>query len=171
MARRVVYSAPTGETFTFDDDWNEADGRVRQIEYQLEPDKPVPEHRHLSAAQTFKVLSGTLHVKVNGVVSVLQAGSEARAGPGDAHSQWNEGPEPVKALETYDPPLAIEPFFSVLPHAIASGNPLKIAVFLGDFQAASANATFGQAMFVAVFGTLGRMFGFGRWYAEYLPNT
>ena len=168
MARRVIESEPTGETFTFDDEWNEADGRVRRILYTLKPSKPVPSHSHPRTAQSFDVLSGRLNVKMNGRVQVLGPGERAKTGAGDIHCQWNEGPDIASVIESYDPPLAIEPFFTILPHAIASANPFKIAVFLADFRAVSAPATVGQRLFIATFAPVGRLLGFGRWYAGLL---
>ena len=168
MARRTVESRVTGETFVFDDAWNEPDGRVRQLEYFLNPNKPVPLHFHPATAQSFAVISGTLHIRVNGAQRTLCAGESASTMPGDTHTQWNEGPEIVRVMEGYDPPLAIEPFFTVLPHAIASRNPFKIAVFFADFRAVSAPGTLSLRLFVGVFSVLGRGLGFARWYAPLL---
>jgi hypothetical protein len=55
MARRIVQSESTGETFTFDDVWNEPDGRVRQLGYELAPTRRVPPHAHPQTAQSFEV--------------------------------------------------------------------------------------------------------------------
>ena len=164
MARRTILSPATGETFVFDDDWNEPDGRVRQIQYELQPNKPVPAHRHANTAQSFDVVTGVLHVRVNNRISVLQAGQRMSTGRGETHAQWNEGPDPVHAIETYDPPLAIEPFFTMLPRAVDSGNPFKIAILLADFGSVNAVASLPQRLFVGVFAPLGRLFGLSKWY-------
>ena len=104
MSCRIVESAPTGETFIFDDEWNEADGRVRRIEYKLAPNKGVPLHFHPRTAQSFEVVSGCLHVKVNGREQVLNAGARLSTGPGDRHTQWNADNAPVHAC----PPSSTE---------------------------------------------------------------
>lgn len=170
MTRRTVESAPTGETFVFDDDWNTADGRVRRIEYVLAPGKSVPPHFHAATAQSFEVVSGVLHVKVNGQTRALGAGDRIATGPGDMHAQWNAGAEAVRAIEGYDPPIDIEPFFTVMPHAIASRNPLKIAIFFSDHRAVSDTDSLPMKIFIAVFAPLGRLFGLSRWYREFLPQ-
>ncbi len=164
MARRIVESAPTGETFVFDDDWNTADGRVRRLEYELKPGSGAPPHFHPGAAQTFDVVSGALHIRVNGKVQVLRAGDRATTGPGDVHAQWNEGPEIVRAVEGYDPPVDIEPFFTVLPHAIGSRNPLKMAVVFADFRAVSGPGNLPLTLMTTVLAPLGRLFGYDGWY-------
>jgi quercetin dioxygenase-like cupin family protein len=170
MARRTVVSAATGETFVFDDAWNEPDGRVRRLEYRIEPGKKVPLHCHPGAAQTFEVVSGVLHVRVGGKVRALKAGERAATAVGDVHTQWNEGPAATVAVETYEPAIAIEPFFTVLPHAIASANPFKIAVFFADFQTVSAASGPAQWFLIACVAPLGRLFGLTRWYEPLLPK-
>ena len=170
MARRTVQSDATGETFIFDDAWNEPDGRVRQLEYELAPNKPVPPHAHPDTAQIFEVVEGVLSIRVGGRVSKLNPGEAAATGPGETHAQWNDGPERVRAVERYAPPLAIEPFFTVLPHAIGSGNPFKIAVFFSDFKAVSTPGTLGLRLFIGLFAPLGRLIGFARWYAPLLRH-
>jgi quercetin dioxygenase-like cupin family protein len=168
MARRVVRSEATGETYIFDDDWNEADGRVRQIEYMLGPGKSVPPHFHPATAQSFEVLAGALSVRVGGRKLVLGPGDRAMTAAGEAHAQWNDGPEDVRVIEGYDPPIAIEPFFTVMPHAMGSKNPLKIAVFLAEFRDVDQPATAGLRIFVAIFAVLGRLVGLGGWYRPLL---
>ena len=169
MARRIVESPPTGETFIFDDDWNEPDGRVRRIEYVLQPGRTVPAHFHPGTAQSFAVTSGVLTVTVNGKTTVLGAGDEMVGGPGDIHAQRNDGDVPVVSVEGYDPPIDIEPFFTVLPHAVASGNPLKMGVFFGDFLPINANVGLPLRIMIAAMAPLGRLFGFRRWYRDRLP--
>jgi mannose-6-phosphate isomerase-like protein (cupin superfamily) len=166
MARRTIESAPTGETFVFDDAWSEPDGRVRRLEYVLQPKASAPSHFHPRAAQSFEVLSGTLHIKVNGRVRVLKAGDRAVTGLGEAHSQWNEGPEPVRAIEGYNPPIAMEPFFTILPHAIGSRNPLKIAVFFSDFRSVSGPGTISMWIMTTLLAPIGRLCGFKDWYRD-----
>jgi quercetin dioxygenase-like cupin family protein len=170
MARRIVNSAPTGETFVFDDAWNEPDGQVRRIEYQILPGKKVPLHRHPGTVQTFEVIAGVLQVRVDGKARALQAGERAATGEGSVHTQWNDGPDTVFAVETYEPAIAIEPFFTILPHAIASGNPFKIAVFFADFRTVTAPSGLAERFLITCVAPLARLFGFGRWYEGVLPR-
>ncbi len=172
MGRRIVHIPQTGEQFVFDDGWNEPDGRVRQMEYVLQPNSKVGEHHHPATSQSFEVLSGTLHVRVNGgEVLALNPGDKATTGVDGVHTQWNEGPEPTTVIESYDPPLAIEPFFTVLAHAMASKSLLKKAVFLSDFQSISSLASGPVRLTVTVLAPLGRLVGLTRWYASLLPDS
>ena len=108
MARRVVESGPTGETFTFDDDWNDAEGRVHRMEFTIAPKSHVPAHAHPATAETFEVISGVLSLKIGERTAHLRPGDRDATGPGEAHSLWNEGTEVAHVNTWYDPPLAIE---------------------------------------------------------------
>ncbi len=172
MARRIVQSSHTGEQFVFDDSWNDADGRVRQLEYVLQPNLKAREHYHPATSQSFEVLSGTLHVRVNGGnVVVLNPGDKATTGVAGVHTQWNEGPEPTTVVESYDPPLDIEPFFTVFAHVMATKNPLKRAVFVSDFESICSVASKPVRLTMVVLAPLGRLVGLARWYAPLLPDA
>ena len=172
MARRVVNSERTGETFVFDDDWNEPDGRVRQLEYTLAPKKRVPPHAHPETAQVFEVLAGELTIRVGREAArTLTPGERASTAQGQSHSQWNEGTEVARAMERYEPPLAIEALFTAIPQAIESSNPFKIAVLLADFGRVSRVDNLGMRIFIGAFAPLGRLFGFGGWYEPLLKNA
>jgi hypothetical protein len=102
---------------------------------------------------------------------VLNSGDKATTGVDGIHSQWNEGPGPTTVIETYDPPLDVEPFFTVLAHAMASKNLLKKAVFISDFQSISSIASKPVRLIVTVLAPLGRLVGLTRWYASLLPDS
>jgi hypothetical protein len=102
---------------------------------------------------------------------VLNSGDKATTGVDGIHTQWNEGPGPTTVIESYDPPLDIEPFFTVLTHAMASKNLLKKAVFFSDFQSISFIASRPLRLIVTVLAPLGRLVGLTRWYASLLPDS
>jgi hypothetical protein len=142
------------------------------MEYVLQPNSKVGDHHHPATSQSFEVLAGTLHVRVNGgEVLVLNSGDKATTGVDGIHSQWNEGPEPVTVIESYDPPLDIEPFFTVMTQALASKNLLKQAVFFSDFRSISSLASKPLQLLVTVLAPLGRLVGLTRWYASLLPDS
>ncbi len=170
MARRTVTNELTGETFVFDDNWNEPDGRIRRMEFTLEPNNRVPTHAHPGTAQTFEVLSGVLCVRAGGRTLKLKPGEHYETERGEFHSQWNEGPDVVRAIEGYDPPLAIEALFTAVPQAMESKNPFKMAVLFSEFGAVS-RLTLGGRVFVAIFGALGRLAGLGGWYRPLLRRA
>lgn len=167
MARRIVESPATGEQFTFDDDWNTPRGEVGRIDYVLHPKHAVPPHFHPGVAQSFEVLTGRLHISVSGRTSTLTAGETAKTALGEVHAQWNEGPATVYTVEYYDPPIAIEPFFTVLPCALGAKNPCKLAVFLADFATITSLLPFRLRLLRAL-APLARLCGFKMWYRPIL---
>ena len=168
MARRIVESVRTGETFIFDDEWTEPDGRVRQMEHELKGHRSVPRHVHRRTVQSFEVVSGILGVQIRGRRWILRPGERIATGPGEVHAQWNEGAAPARVIERYDPPLDIEPFFKVLPEAMGGRNPLKRAIFLADFRAVSAARGLRRRLTTRLLAPLGRLLGLSRWYSGLL---
>ena len=74
-------------------------------------------------------------------------------------------------VESYDPPLDIEPFFTVMTQAMASKNLLKQAVFFSDFQTISSIESRPLRLLVTLLAPLGRFVGLTRWYAPLLPDS
>lgn len=157
MARRVVVSEPTDETFIFDDDWNDAEGRVHRLDFSIGTTGRVPLHAHPGTSETFEVVSGVLSLRIGGRALKLGPGERVATAPGEAHSLWNEGPERTSVMTWYDPPLAIEPFFTAIPAAIASKSPFRLAVLWADHRAVSQPKSLAVGLFVTVFGALGRL--------------
>ena len=84
---------------------------------------------------------------------MLGPGERAATGPGETHSLWNEGPEAAHVITGHDPPLAIEPFFTAIPQALASKNPFKIACACTQSHAKSQTKVGALRVFIAVFGS------------------
>ena len=89
------------------------------------------------------------------------------------HTQWNDAPEPVLAIEHYEPPLNTEPFFTHLATLGERGelkpggtpaNPLKFATFVADFRDVTRLASPPLAALVRVLGLVGRCIGLRGWY-------
>jgi len=168
MARRTIESVRTGETFIFSDDWNDAEGRVGRMECELKGHVLVPRHSHPGVAKTVEVQSGLLGLRARRKTWFLRPGEQYRVEAGYVHALWNESAAPVRFVQRYDPPLAIEPFYTVLPHAMGGANPFKRAIFLADFRGVSRRRGVRAMLFVTIFAPLGRLFGLSRWYRGYL---
>ena len=179
MAARVLDNLATGERFIFTDEGTEPDGRLRFLTYEMRPGARLGAHRHPEHVQTFRVVSGQLHVEVDGRSLVLGPGDTAECSRGGVHQQWNEGAEKVVVEEGYDPPLDIEPFFVVLARAAERGealsdgrlkNPLKICVLMRDFRRITAPADHHLRLAIHILGAVGGLFGYKRWYETDLPR-
>jgi quercetin dioxygenase-like cupin family protein len=179
MATRILENPVTGERFVFSDEGTDPDGRVRFVRYELRPGARGLPHRHPGHVQTFRVVSGRLHVRLDGRSLLLQPGDTAACSPGGVHQQWNEGPQTAVVEESFDPPLDIEPLFVVLARAaerdalLPNGvlrNRLKFGVLFHDFSHVVAPAYRGLAPAIRVLAALGRLRGYERWYTEDLPH-
>jgi len=161
---RVVNSFKTGETFTFSDEWNTSSGKVKHLMLELKPGKKVQPHYHPHSSQSFKVLKGRLHLQVNRKNFEISEGEEFTAHAGDEHSQWNEGPDIALIMESYDPPICIEPFFTALPESLSHWHKFKFFILLDDFsEVLSTRSTIGRAA-VRIIAKIGRWIGYSNWY-------
>jgi quercetin dioxygenase-like cupin family protein len=179
MATRVLDNRATGERFIFTDEGTDRDGRVRLLTYEMQPGARVGAHRHPGHVQTFRVVRGRLHVRVDRRSLVLGPGDTAECSRGGVHQQWNEGSEKVVVEEGYDPPLDIEPLFVVLARAAERGevlpigvlkNPLKFGVLCRDFRHIVAPASRGLNLAGQLLGAVGSLLGCDLWYQADLPR-
>lgn len=167
---RIIKSPKTHETFIFKDEWNDERGFVKQLEYLLEPGHRIPSHLHPGTKQFFRVLEGELYVSANGQTKLLKAGDKFETAVGGTHSQWNKGPNPTRVLEGYNPPINIEPFFTILPVALETRNPFKIFVMMSDFSSIVTTHSNILRFVIEVLAKIGRMFGYKDWYRPILAR-
>ena len=170
MFERAINSPISGQVFIFSDAWNTPEGRVKQLRYKLAPKKSVAPHIHPHSSQFFKVISGELTVKANGKKLTLKPGDEIKTSLNGEHEQWNSGSTDVEVIEGYDPAIDIEPFFTVLPHALESKNIFKLFVFLSDFDyVVTSRWQFAKAI-IRSLGFLGKLFGYRKWYLPHIQH-
>ena len=170
MTERVITSLASGQVFIFSDAWNTPEGRVRQLKYTLNPGKSVAPHIHPNSSQFFRVINGELSVRADGKKIKLLPGDEVKSSHNGEHAQWNDGREPVVVIEGYEPPIDIEPFFTVLPHAIESKNLLKIFVFLSDFDFVVTSRWRFAKNITKFIGFLGKLSGYKKWYLPHIQH-
>jgi mannose-6-phosphate isomerase-like protein (cupin superfamily) len=179
LAERILDNPATGERFIFTDDGTEPDGRIRRLTYEMQPGARVRAHRHPGHIQTFRVVSGRLHVEADGHSLVLGPGDTAECSRGGDHQQRNEGTEKVVVEEGYDPPLDIEPLFAVVARAAERGevlpdgrlkNPLKLGILVRDFSRIVAPADRWLYVTAHLLGAVGGLCGYRRWYSADLPR-
>lgn len=94
-------SKPTGEHFLFKKSARE--GGKLEFVWTLAPGKRGPgEHVHPTEAETFRILSGTLRIWIDGEPRDLTAGEELAVPPGVRHKFFNPGTDPMVAEVTCD---------------------------------------------------------------------
>jgi len=74
------------------------------IEERMPPGTSEVRHWHARARQFFYVLSGTLHMEVEGITHELRAGLGLELPSGTAHQARNEGTEDARFLVISSPP-------------------------------------------------------------------
>jgi mannose-6-phosphate isomerase-like protein (cupin superfamily) len=96
---------------------------------------PPPKHLHPNQDEHFRVLEGSLRVRVNGEERDLGAGDEIEIPRGSAHQMWNPGTVPARVSWTTRPALRTEALQSA-GKVDRTGNPapLPIAVLLAEYR-------------------------------------
>lgn len=97
------------------------------MEGGLEPghDGP-PVHTHRNMEETFKVLSGTLDVWIDGTWTELKAGETYTVPPGGYHAARNHHPERAEIVHIHRPAGRMEDFFRVFCELVRSGKVKKV---------------------------------------------
>lgn len=86
-----------------------------KIEYSIRPHGAIPgEHFHPQSEQVMSVLSGEMHVRINGQHRVIRAGESATVPIGGTHFQWNPRDVEVQTVEEIRPACRIHQFFKVM---------------------------------------------------------
>ena len=101
--RRRIYNPIQKDYATFLETSEETGGERTLIEIEAAPGGGTPPHYHLTYAEHFEVLEGTLEVMVGGQTRVLAAGEKAVAPKGTLHRFHNATDEPVRFLVTLRP--------------------------------------------------------------------
>lgn len=89
----------------------ETDGEYLEMRFEINStsgDSP-PVHIHPKAEESYKVLSGTLEVNVEGEWKQVHAGEKHSVSPGTPHTFRNK--EPVELINVHRPALEYERFF------------------------------------------------------------
>lgn len=157
MARRVIEIPSTKETFIFDDEWNTPDGRVKQLQYQIQPGGKVHPHFHPHTVQWFEVVSGELEIQTGCQTLGLQPGQRLQTALGGVHSQRNTSQSVAVVIEGYEPPLDIEPFFQELPKVLGTKNLFKICIFFDEHKEIVASQSLTFRYLVPLIAKLGRI--------------
>jgi oxalate decarboxylase/phosphoglucose isomerase-like protein (cupin superfamily) len=100
LGQRYFPKADCGSTFSF--------------ETNSEPGQFVPVHVHPTQDEFILVQEGALHVKLDGVWSVAQAGDLVRMPRGVPHGYFNKGDVPARALFWVSPAGQLRALFETL---------------------------------------------------------
>lgn len=183
MAQRgdMYENRVTGERAVVLSGDDDGDGQTVLVHLTVSPGGAVVgEHVHPGIEERFRVMSGTLGVRLDGEELGLGAGEEAVAPAGVPHDWWNAGQGDAEVLVELAPP---DPRFAQLiatlfglanagrTNAKGMPGPLQLAVIGREFDDVirfTSPPPAVQRVALPVLGALGRARGYRGVYPEYL---
>lgn len=87
---KEVYNPYTGQTIRFLQTSCDTDGELLEMESTWQPhSQEPPPHYHPVQEETFRVLEGSITVRINGITYTLEKGDHLVVPPRTVHSMWN----------------------------------------------------------------------------------
>ena len=175
MDEEILENTVTGESMRI----LESTPRKFKVQYSLRPHGEIPgEHFHPGKEQRVTVLSGEMHLRVNGEQRILRAGESTTVPAGAHHFQWNPCDSEVVAVEEICPAGRLHEFFSVLFRLARDGKTdsqgrpslfLAAAVF-SEFRDSIRQAHFGMRVLLDLLAPFAALLGYRRQLDQYLVS-
>lgn len=109
LNNRTITNAVTGQTITFLLTGGETNGHLLEMEAVYKPGSSEPAlHFHPLQTEYFTVVSGTLTVRIEGVLKTLRGGQLLKISRNQVHSMWNAGTEDTVVNWKIQPALDTE---------------------------------------------------------------
>jgi quercetin dioxygenase-like cupin family protein len=175
MAEEILENPVTGERLRI----LESTPERFAVQYALGPHSEIPgAHFHPGKQQRVTVISGEMHLRIDGKHHVVRAGESATVPPGARHFQWNPCDSEVVAVEEVCPAGRIHEFFSVLFGLARDGRtdarglpPLLLAAALfSEFEDSIRQASFGMRLVLNALAPLASVSGHRRLLERYLDS-
>lgn len=139
---------------------------------------PAAAHVHPNQEERFRVVAGSIKLRVDGDEAILSAGQRATVPAGRPHTWWNAGDEEAHLLVEVAPAMRTEMFFETFFGLAKDGKTnsrglpslLSMAVILQEYDDEVRLARPPVVVQRALFGplaALGRRLGYRGWYPEY----
>lgn len=181
MARsgETIKNTVTGEVFTWERVAADTDGRLVLGEMVLPPGGFVTaEHVHPNQEERYEVLTGELHVRIDGRERIVGSGDKVVVPVGKPHVWWNAGQDEVRFRCEVTPALHFETFLETLFGLASDGKtdakgfpgPLQMAVLMHAYRDEVRLARPSPAIQDLLFGPLamiGRLVGYRSSYPRY----
>lgn len=173
MNEEILENPVTGESMRI----LESTAQTFKFQYSLRPHGEIAgEHFHPTQEQTVSVLSGEMHLRINGEHRVVRAGQSAAVPAGARHFQWNPCHTEVVAIEELRPAGRIHDLFRVLfglagdGRTDAKGNPsfLMSALVFSEFKDSFRLPSVGLRFLVSVLAPIASGFGYRHQIEKYL---
>jgi quercetin dioxygenase-like cupin family protein len=173
MNEEILENPVTGESMRI----LESTAQTFKAQYSLRPHGEIPgEHFHPHKEQRITILSGEMHLRIDGEHRIVRAGETATIAVGARHFQWNPCDSEAVVIEEIRPAGRIHDFFKVLfglardGRTDANGYPslfLTAAVF-AEFKDSIRLAPLGLRLLCGVLGPIALALGYRRQVEKYL---
>ena len=176
MNEETLENPVTGESFRI----LESSPALFKVQYSLRPHGEIAgAHFHPGKEQRLTILSGEMHVRINGEERVVRAGESATVPAGAHHFQWNPCEVEVVAVEELSPAGRIHEFFSVLFHLARDGKTdsrghpsiLLAAALFSEFKDAVRQSPFGMRLLLDLLAPVATALGYRRELERYLEKA
>jgi quercetin dioxygenase-like cupin family protein len=173
MNEEVLENPVTGESMRI----LESSPRTFRAQYSLRPHGEIPgEHFHPHKEQMISVLSGEMHLRVNGEHRIVRAGQTTVIPVGARHFQWNPCDSEAVVTEEIRPAGRIHDFFKVLfglardGKTDVNGYPSLVlsAALFAEFKDSIRPAPLGLRLVIGVLGPVALASGYRRQVERYL---
>jgi quercetin dioxygenase-like cupin family protein len=173
MPEEILENPITGERMRI----LESTPETFKAQYSLHPHSEIAgAHFHPGKQQRIMVLSGEMHLRIDGEHHVVRAGESATIPPGGHHFQWNPSDSEVVAIEEVCPAGRLHEFFYVLfrlaqdGKSDANGRPslLFAAVLFSEFKDSIRDASFGTRLMMDALAPIASVLGYRRQLEQYL---
>lgn len=106
---KVISNPGSGQSIRFIQTGKDTKGQLLEMEsvYSAQSKEPVP-HYHPRQEEEFQVLEGSINVRINGTVRVLEPGEKLIITAGTVHSMWNQCDREARVNWKVRPALSTE---------------------------------------------------------------
>ena len=173
MSEEILENPVTGESMRV----LESTAQTFKAQYSLRPHGEIAgEHLHPHREQLITILSGELHVRVEGEHRIVRAGETATVPVGARHFQWNPCDTEAVVIEEIRPPGRMHDFFKVLFALARDGRtdkngypPLLLsAALFSEFKDSVQPAPLGLRFLFAALGPVASALGYRGELEKYL---
>jgi quercetin dioxygenase-like cupin family protein len=175
MSGEILENPVTGEALRV----LESTPHLFKVQYSLRPHGEIAgEHFHPGMNQQITVLSGEMHLRIDGAPRVVRAGESAVIPAGARHFQWNPSDAEVVAIEEVRPAGRLHAFFSVLFGLARDGKTdwqgrpslFLAAALFGEFRDSVRQAPIGTRILLDGLAPIASLLGYRRQLDPYLES-
>jgi quercetin dioxygenase-like cupin family protein len=165
LMNEILENPVTGETMRI----LESTPQAFRVEYVLRPHGEIPgEHFHPGQEQRISILSGEMHLRIDGKHKIVRAGESAIIPAGTCHFQWNPCDSEAVVIEELHPAGRLHDFFKVLFRLAQNGktdakgfpSPLIAAALFAEFQDSFRLASLGPRLLFAMLAPISSVLGY-----------